>query len=136
MTRLHRIIPLALAILAVATPAQAKLYDPNAISNAPGNVEDLRSPDMRDPATGYPWARIQVLRSADPSDPATGYTRAPVQDLRSPDPSDAAGPSAPSATHRGDAIDTTTWALLAFALVASGGLIFGISRARRTRVLA
>jgi hypothetical protein len=118
MSRLHRIIPLALATLVAAAPAaQAKLNDPNAIVRTPAAFQDLRSPDTRDHAIGY--------------------APAGVQDLRSPDTRDAAAARpAPSATPQGEAIDTTTWALLAFAVIASGGLVVAVARSRRTRVPA
>ena len=107
MSHLRRIIPVALAIVAIAAPAaHAKLYDPNAVSSAPGHAQDLRSPDTRDLANGYMPAREQGLRAPDLRDAASESTLARArQDLRIPDTPDAGTAYPASPAIGGDARD-------------------------------
>lgn len=132
MPRHYQIIPLALALLVGAVPAaQAKLYDPNAVTRVPSHVQDLRSPDTRDLANGYRPTGGQDMRSPDTRDHANGYMPTGVQDLRSPDTRDAA--TAPPATS--ESPDRTgAWALLVVVVVTSGVVLGFVARTRRTRV--
>jgi len=96
---------------------------------------DLRSPDARDAARPTASPAPTDLRSPDTRDLANAYTPLPVQDLRPPDTRDLANGYPPtSATGRHAGINTTTWALLAFALAACAAGLATVTRARHTRI--
>jgi len=140
-SRLRRSLLAAVLCCAAAAPtahANTDLRSPDARDAARPTASpaptDLRSPDTRDRANAYTPA-AQDLRSPDTRDLANSYTPPPVQDLRSPDTRDLANGYTPtSATRRHAGINTTTWALLAFALAACAAGLATVTRARHTRI--
>lgn len=84
---------------------------------------------------------LAIAVSASPAAQAKLDAGPPVavqtQDLRSPDTRDVAtARTAPATTGDGGGIDGTTWALIAFAILACGVIVVSAARSRRIRVPA